>query len=76
MGTQDSFKFSKWIFIIGVVSIITGFGIFFHAYDNTKATKEGKTTAVTMATPMPNVAIPPIDRSTALKTETATFALG
>ena len=76
MGAQDPFRFSKWILITGVVSIVIGFGVFLHACDNTEATKEREIMAVTMTSSMPNVAKPPIDHSAALKTETATFGLG
>jgi hypothetical protein len=41
-----------------------------------EATKEREIMAVTKTNSMPNVAMPPIDCSAPLKTETATFGLG
>lgn len=40
MGAQDSFNFSRWILLTGAMSIVIGFGIFLHGYDNMEATKE------------------------------------
>ncbi len=76
MGVQDPFKFSKRVLITGAISIVIGFGISLHACNNMEATKEREIMTVTMTNSMPNVAMPPIDRSVALKTETATFGMG
>ena len=76
MTAQDPFNFSKWIFVTGAISIVIGFGIFLHAGNNMEATKEREIMAVTKMNAVPNVAMPPIDRSAPLKTETATFGLG
>ncbi len=76
MGAQDSFNFSRWIFLTGAMSIVIGFGILLHACDHMGATKEREIMAVTKTNSMPNVGMPPIDRSAPLKTETATFGLG
>ena len=76
MGAQDPFNFSKWIFLTGAISVVIGFGIFLHACDHMEETKEREAMAVTKTNLMPNIAMPPIDRSAPLKTETATFALG
>ena len=76
MGAQDPFNYSKWIFITGAISIVAGFGIFLHACNNMEATKEREIMAVTKTNSRPNVAMPPIDGSAPLKTETATFGLG
>ncbi len=76
MNAQDPFNFSRWIFLTGAMSIVIGFGIFLHACDNIEATKGREIMEVTKMNAMPNVAIPPIDRSAPLKTETATFGLG
>jgi hypothetical protein len=76
MCAQDSFSFSRWIFLTGAMSVVIGFGIFLHACDNLEATKEREIMSVTKTNSMPNVGVPPIDRSAPLKTETATFGLG
>lgn len=76
MGAQDPFRFSKRVLITGAISIAIGFGISLHAYNNMEGKKERGTMAVTMTNSMPNVAMPPIDRPAALKTEMATFGLG
>ena len=76
MGAQDPFNFRKWIFLTGVIAVFIGFGLFLHACENRGATKEREIMAVTQTNLMPNVAVPPIDRSAPLRTETATFALG
>jgi hypothetical protein len=76
MDAQDPFTFSRWIFLTGAMSIVIGFGIFLHACDSMEATKEREIMAVTKMNAVPNVAVPPIDRSAPLKTETATFGLG
>ena len=76
MGAQDPFKFSKRVVITGAISIIIGFGISLHACNNIEKTKEREIMAETMTNSMPNVAMPSIDRSAPLKTETATFGLG
>ena len=76
MGAQDPFNFSKWILITGEISTVIGFGIFLHACNNMKATKEREIMATTKTNSMPSIGIPPIDASAPLKTETATFALG
>jgi len=76
MGVRDLFKCGKWVLITGVVGIVAGFGVFLHAWDAKETTKAREIMAVTVASSMPNVAIPPIDRSVAVKTETATFGLG
>ena len=76
MGAQDPLNVSKWTLITGAISVIIGFGIFLHACNNMEATKEREIMAVTKTNSMSNVAMPPIDRSAPLKTETATFGLG
>jgi len=76
MDAKGPFNFSRWIFLTGAVSIVIGFGIFLHACDNMELTKEREIIAVTRMNAVPNVAMPPIDRSSPLKTETATFGLG
>ncbi len=76
MDAQDPFKFSRWFFPAGMISIFLGFGLFLHACDNMKTTKEREIMAMTKTNSMPSVGIPPIDGSAPLKTETATFALG
>jgi hypothetical protein len=76
MGAQGPFKFNKRVLITGAISIVIGFGIFLHACNNMEATKEREIMIVTMMNSMPNVSMPLIDRSAALKTETATFGLG
>ena len=53
-----------------------GFGLILHACDNMESKKEGEVMATTKTNTMPNVAVPPIDASAPLETETATFALG
>jgi hypothetical protein len=59
-----------------MIFIFLGFGLFLHACDNVKATKERETMAMTKTNSMPSIGIPPIDASAPSKTETATFALG
>ncbi len=76
MDAQDSFNFSRWIFLTGAVSIVIGFGIFLHACDNMELTREREIMAATKMNAVPNVPMPPIDRSAPLKIETATFGLG
>jgi hypothetical protein len=76
MGAQDLFKFRKWVLLSGAISIFIGFGLFLHGCDKMEATKEREIMAVTKTNSMPNLAMPPIDLSAPLKTETATFALG
>jgi hypothetical protein len=76
MDTQDHPNFRRWFFLKGMIFIVLGFVLFLHACDNIKTSKEGETMAMTKMNPMPSVAIPPIDASAPIKTETATFALG
>jgi hypothetical protein len=76
MDTQDPFKFSRWFFPAGTISIFFGFGLFLHVCDNMKATKEREIMAMTKTHSTPSIGIPPIDASAPSKTETATFALG
>jgi hypothetical protein len=76
MDAQDPFNFSRRIFLTEAMSIVIGFGIFLHACDNVELTKEREIMAVTKMNAVSNVAMPPIDRSSPLKTETATFGLG
>ncbi len=76
MDAQDPFKFSRWFFLTGMISIFLGLGLFLHACDNMKATKEREIMAMTKTNSMQSIEIPPIDASAPLKTETATFALG
>ena len=76
MDAQDPSKFGRWFFLAGLISIFLGFGLFLHACDNMKATKEREIMAMTKTNSIPSIGIPPIDASAPLKTETATFALG
>jgi hypothetical protein len=76
MGTQDPSRFKRWIFLTEAMSILLGFGIFLHACDRVETKKERQAMEVAQTNSMGDVAVPPIDRSAPLKTETATFALG
>jgi hypothetical protein len=76
MDAQDPSNLKKRILLTGVVAIFVGFGFFLHACENRGAKKERQVMEVTQTNAMPDVAIPSIDRSAPLKTETATFALG
>ena len=76
MGVQDPFNLRKWTLLTEAISIVIGVSLFLYACDNLEATKERETMEVTKTNSIPNYAIPPIDRSAPLKTETATFALG
>jgi hypothetical protein len=76
MGAQDPFKLRKWIFLTGAISILIGLGLSLHACDHVGATKEREIMEMTQTNSTLNHAIPPIDVSAPLKTETATFALG
>jgi peptide-methionine (S)-S-oxide reductase len=59
-----------------MISIFMGFGLILHACDKGEPTKEREVMATTKTNTMPNVAVPPIEASAPLETETATFALG
>ena len=76
MVASNPSRFWKGIFTFGVISVVTGLVISLQAPDPTKATKERETMERTGGNSTPNAAIPPIDRSAPVKTETATFALG
>ena len=76
MDAQGTFKFSRWFFLAGLISIFLGFGLFLHGCDSMKATKEREIMAMTKTNSIPSIGIPPIDASAPSKTETATFALG
>ena len=76
MDAQEPSNLRKRIILHGVVAIFVGFGLFLHACENRGAEKERQTMEVTQTNLMRDAAIPPIDRSAPLKTETVTFALG
>ena len=76
MEAKYPLQFGKGIFISGVISVIIGFGILLQACNKMETTKEREIMEAARTNSIPNVAIPPIDRSAPVKTETATFALG
>jgi hypothetical protein len=76
MLLQSPFNIRKWILPTGAISILIGFSLSLQSCGKMEATKERKIMAVTKTNPMPDLAMPTIDRSAPLKTETATFALG
>jgi hypothetical protein len=76
MGGQELFKSRKWIFLAETILILIGLGLSLHACDHVGATKEREIMEMTKANSTLNHAIPPIDVSAPLRTETATFALG
>ncbi len=76
MDAQDPFKFSRCFFLRGMISTFLGFALFLQSCDTMKTTKEGKLLEIKKTNLMPSIAIPTIDESAVLKTETATFALG
>ena len=76
MGAQGPFNFRRWFFLTGAIAFFIGFGLFLHACENRGEKKERQIMEVTQTNSMPNIMVPPIDRSAPLKIETATFALG
>ncbi len=73
MQIKDCSNFSKYIF---VAAALIGFVILTYACEKRTPTNERQIMEATQKISVTNVAIPPIDRSVPLKTETATFALG
>ena len=76
MDAQSPFDISRWLFLTGMMTIFLGVSLFLQGCDRMEAKEEGELVAMKETKSMPNAAIPPIDRSAPLKTETATFALG
>jgi len=76
MAIHYSFDFSKYALLTGTMSLFLVVSLFLQGCHKMKTAKERKIAVMTEADSMPTVAIPPIDSSAPLKTETATFALG
>ncbi len=73
MRVKDCCNLTKYVLI---AAALTGFGIFLYACEKMMPANERHIMEATEKTAVTNIAIPPIDRSAPLKTETATFALG
>jgi hypothetical protein len=76
MAIQNLFDFSKWTFLTATMFLLLGAGFFLQGCDKMRTTEEEKIPVRTKANSTPSVVAPPIDSSSSLKTETATFALG
>jgi hypothetical protein len=76
MDAQSPFDISRWLFLTGTTTFFLGVSLFLHGCDRMEAKKAGELVTMKETKSISNLAIPPIDRSAPLKTETATFALG
>ena len=76
MDIQYPFGFNKWASLAGTIQFLLAIGFLLQACDSAKTMQEGRVTVMTKPDSLLNIAIPPIDSSAPVKTETATFSPG